>query len=135
MNFYEIQRELYTRCANALKDEFDKVKVLNSMSTLPAEFPCVAIVFNNSPSVRNTRTNDGNEYRDFFINVDVYTNTQNKKLDAETISAFVQDHFCKYNFQVESDRPVNGINAPTIYHQSTTLVATVKNDGTIYYRG
>lgn len=135
MNFYELQRELYTGCANALKGEFKKIKVFNSMSTLPAEFPCVSIVFDNAPSVRSRRTNDGNAYRDFYVNVDVYSNSKTKKLEAETISSFIQDYFCKENFEIESDRPVSDINGATMYRISLTFVATVRNDGTIFYRG
>lgn len=134
MNFYEIQRELYTGCVNALTDEFTTIKVFNTISSLPAEFPCVSIVFNNAPSTSRMRTNDGNSYRDFYVNVDVYTNSKKKKIDAENISSFVQDYFCNKNFEVESDKPVSGINDATIYRISITFIATVCSDGTIFYR-
>lgn len=135
MNFYELQRELYTNCVNALTNEFEKIKVFNTISSLPSEFPCVSIVFNNTPSARRYRDNDRNHYRDFYVNVDVYSNSKTKKLEAENISSFIQDYFCNIGFEVESDRPVSGINDATIYRISITLIATVKDDGTIFYRG
>lgn len=134
MSFYSIKRELYTALESALKTEFKGISVTNKMTSLPSEFPCVSVVFNNTPSTANTTASNGNAFRDFYINVDVFCNSTKRKYEAEQISSFIQDFFCPMNFEVESDKVVDGINGATIYRLSITFVATVRSDGMLFSR-
>lgn len=136
MNMFNIQKEIFTKVANAVLTSYSTCRITNSFIYAPAQFPCVAIVLSDDGTTYDMRDSSGNDnFRDITIIVDVYSNkTDGKKTEAESIMQIVIDTLFPLNFNMVSCKPFSDINNAQNYRITATFTATVDGSGNIYTR-
>ena len=136
MNMFEIQREIYTKAADAVLGAYSTCRITNSFIYAPSEFPCVSIVLSDDGMTYKMRDSSrADNYRDITVIVDVFSNKANgKKTQAEAIMQIVIDTLAPYNFTMVSCKPNSNVSNASIYKITATFTATVDKDGKIYTR-
>lgn len=136
MNMFNIQKEIFTKVANAVLASYPTCRITNAFVYAPAEFPCVAIVLSDDGTTYDMRDSSGNDnFRDITVIVDVYSNkTDGKKTEAESIMQIVIDTLFPLNFNMVSCKPFSNINNAQNYRITATFTATVDGNGNIYTR-
>ena len=136
MNMFEIQREIYTKVADAVLGTYSACRITNSFIYAPLEFPCVAIVLSDDGMTYKMRDSSrADNFRDVTVIVDVFSNKANgKKTQAEAIMQIVIDTLAPYNFTMVSCKPNSNVSSASIYKITATFTATVDKDGNIFTR-
>lgn len=136
MNMFDIQREIFTKVADAVLAVSPTCRITNAFVYVPPSFPCVAVVLSDDGTKDETiDSSHADNFRDITITVDVYSNkTDGKKTEAETLMQKVQDTLLPLNFKMVSCKPFSNINNASNYRITATFTATVGADGTIYTR-
>ena len=136
MNMFEIQKEIFTKVANAVLDVYSTCRITNAFIYAPSAFPCVAIVLSDDGMRYDMRdSSHADNFRDITITTDVYTNkVDGKKTQAEAIMQIIIDTLAPYNFTMVSCKPYSDINNAQNYRITATFTATVDKDGNIYTR-
>lgn len=134
MNMFEIQKEIYTKVANAVLASYPTCRITNAVIYAPSVFPCAAIVLSDDGTRYDMRDSSNvDNYRDVTLTCDVYTNkVDGKKTEAESIMQVVIDNLFSLNFNMVSCKPINK-NAQN-YRLTATFTATVDGSGNIYTR-
>lgn len=136
MNMFEIQKEIYTKVANAVLASYPTCRITNAVIYAPSVFPCVAIVLSDDGTRYDMRDSSNiDNYRDVTLTCDVYTNkVDGKKTEAESIMQIVIDNLFSLNFNMVSCKPISNINNAQNYRITATFTATVDGSGNIYTR-
>ena len=136
MNMFRIEREIFTKTANAVLADYPTCRIVNAFIYAPDNFPCVAIVFSDDGMTYKMRdSSKADNFRDISITIDVFSNKQDgKKTEAEDIMQTVIDTLIPYNFTMVSCKPASNINNASNYRITATFTATVDKNGKIYTR-
>lgn len=136
MNMFDIQREIFTKVANAVLTSYSTCRITNSFVYAPAQFPCVALVLSDSGMTYKMRDSSGEDnFRDITLTVDVYSNkTDGKKTEAESIMQIIIDTLFPLNFNMVSCKPMSDLNEAQNYRITATFTATVDGSGNLYTR-
>lgn len=136
MNMFDIQREIFTKVADAVLAVSPTCRITNAFVYAPSAFPCVAIVLSDDGMRYDMRdSSHSDNFRDITLTTDVYTNkVDGKKTQAEAIMQTIIDTLAPYNFTMVSCKPFSNINNATNYRLTATFTATVDADGNIYTR-
>lgn len=127
----DCENEVYTKIATVLRESFSGIDVTGDFSNVPSGFPHVSIEQIDNRELRN-RTDD-HEMVDVVFEVNVYSNTKNrKKTEAKSIAKVIDDVFAGMNFRRMSlDRTPNRDDL-TIYRLTARYEG--RTDGTYFYR-
>lgn len=136
MNMFEIQKEIYTKVANAVLASYPTCRITNAVIYAPSAFPCVAIVLSDDGTRYDMRDSSNTDnFRDITLTCDVYSNkVDGKKTEAESIMQIVIDNLFSLNFNMVSCKPISNMNNAQNYRITATFTATVDGNGNIYTR-
>ena len=134
----DIESELFTRIATALRDELgaNNILVLGEYVNAPSKFPAVYIVEQDNTVNRQGRDSGSIEnYADVMYQVDIYSNkNKGKKAECKAIAGIVDAQFVALGFTRSYLNPVPNMDDGTIYRMTGRWIATVGKNGFIYRR-
>lgn len=132
----DIENELFTEIATAVRAEFPGAYVAGEYVNAPSKFPAVYIVEMDNTVNRATRDTGGIEnFADVMYQVDVFSNkNKGKKAECKSIAAFIDVLFARMGFTRSFLNPVPNIDDGTIYRMTGRWIATVSKDNIIYRR-
>ena len=132
----DIENELFTKIATALRAEFSGIYVVGEYVNAPSKFPAVYIVEQDNTVNRATRDTSGIEnFVDVMYQVDIYSNkNKGKKSECKAIAALVDEQFASLGFTRSFLNPVPNIDDGTIYRMTGRWIATVSKDNSVYRR-
>ena len=131
-----IEDELFTRIATALRAQFSDIYVVGEYVNAPPKFPAVYIVEQDNTVNRMGRdTSNIENFADVMYQVDIFSNkNKGKKAECKAIAAFVDEQFASIGFTRSFLNPVPNMDDGTIYRMTGRWVATVSKDREIYRR-
>lgn len=131
-----IEDELFTKIAAALRAEFNGIYVVGEYVNAPPKFPAVYIVEQDNTVNRMGRdTGNIENFADVMYQVDIFSNkNKGKKAECKAIAAFVDEQFASIGFTRTFLNPVPNMDDGTIYRMTGRWVATVSKDREIYRR-
>ena len=132
----DIENELFTKIATAIRAEFSGAYVVGEYVNAPSKFPAVYIVEQDNTVNRETRDTSGIEnFADVMYQVDIYSNkNKGKKSECKAIAALVDEQFAALGFTRSFLNPVPNIDDGTIYRMTGRWIATVSKDNIVYRR-
>lgn len=132
----DIENELFTAIASALRTAFPGIYVAGEYVAQPPKFPAVFIVEQDNFVNRRGRSSDTMEnFADVMYQVDVFSNrSAGRKAETKAIMAVVDDVFAQYNFTRTFLNPVPNMNDATITRLTGRWQATIGTDGKTYWR-
>lgn len=113
----DIEPEVFTSIATALRKKFPKITVLGESLLVPTSFPCVTIEEADNYSLRSTQDSGSNEnHARMMYEVNVYTNTKNgsKKTQCKNIFVTVDEVLSNLGFTRTMRNPIKMEDA-TVY--------------------
>lgn len=130
----DVESEVYTPIATALREEFPGVYVTPEYVRAPAKFPHVSIVeADNYLPVQYLDNADSERYAGLMYEVNVYSNkATGRKQEARSIMDQVDRAMYALNFRRTVLTPVPNMEDATIYR--LTARYTAATDGTYIYR-
>ena len=132
----DIEAELFTTIASALRSSFSGVFVAGEYVRQPSQFPAVSIVeMDNSVYLSGRDSLEIEHFADVMYQVDVYSNkNKGKKAECKAIMAFIDEWFAQFGFARTFYSPVQNMNDPSIYRVTARYQAVVGTDNTVYGR-
>ena len=132
----DIENELFTKIATALRTAFDGIYVVGEYVNAPSRFPAVYIVEqDNSVNRMGRDTGDIENFADVMYQVDIYSNkNKGKKSECKAIAAIVDEQFATLGFTRTFLNPVPNMDDATIYRMTGRWIATVSQDNVVYRR-
>lgn len=132
----DIENELYTEIANALRAEFPGIYVTQDYVNAPSRFPAAYISeMDNSVNRAGMDSGDVENFSDVMFQADIYSNkNRGGKAECKAIAAIIDAHFAARNFRRTYLNPTPNMDDGTIYRMTGRWVATVGKDKTVYRR-
>lgn len=132
----DIENELFTKIATALRSEFQGIYVTGEYINAPSKFPAVYIVEMDNTVNRAGRDSANIEnFADVMYQVDIFSNkNKGKKSECKAIAAFVDAEFAALGFTRSYLNPVPNMDDATIYRMTGRWIATVSKDNVVYRR-
>ena len=132
----DIESQLFTRIANALRGEFQGIFVSSEYVRRPSSFPAVFIVERENTVNRAGRDSGSVEnFADVMYQVDVYSNkNKGAKAEARAIAGFIDAQFAEMGFTRSFLNQIPNMDDATIYRMTGRWAATVSRDEVIYRR-
>lgn len=89
----DIENEIFTSCADKLRENFETIYITGEYVKVPPTFPCVSIMEVDNQVYRNGRDSTNIEnYASVVYEVQVYSNkTKGKKAECKAILSLVDD--------------------------------------------
>ena len=130
----DLENEVYTMVATALRNQFPGIDVASDYVDAPAGLPHVSIYMADNYTPMTEQTNSTKEdYVVMMFQVDVYSNkVDGKKTEAKKIANYVSDLLHAHNFIRTSQSPMPNLRDAGIYR--ITARYRVGSDGDNYYR-
>lgn len=132
----DIENELFTKVATALRAEYPKIFVTGEYVKAPPSFPCVMFVEMDNTPYRRTQTDvDMENHVTIMYEVDVFSNkTKGKKAECKAIVKIVDDIMLSLGFDRPFLNPIPNQDDATIYRMKGRYIAVVSKDNVIYRR-
>ena len=132
----DIQSELFTKIATAVRAQFPGIFVTPEYVSRPPVFPTVCIMEMENTVDRSYMDSDAVENcADLMYQVDVYSNRVQGKMDeCRTIAAYVDAQFAHLGFVRAFMNPIPNLNDATIYRITARYRAVVDKNKYIYRR-
>lgn len=132
----DIENELFTQIATAVRAEFPSAYVVGEYVNAPSKFPAVYIIeMDNTVNRAGRDTANIENFSDVMYHVDIFSNKNNgKKFECKAIAAFVDEQFAKLGFTRSFLNQVPNMDDATIYRMTGRWIATVSKDHEIYRR-
>lgn len=132
----DIESELFTKVATALREKYSTIYVTGEYVKSPPSFPCVSLVEVDNAVYRKTLTQEGKEnHSALMYELNVYSNkTKGKKSECREIASLVDDILSAHNFTRMMLEPIPNIDDATIYRMCGRYRALVDRNKTIYRR-
>ena len=132
----DIENELFTKIATAIRTEFPGAYVIGEYVNAPSKFPAVYIVEQDNTVNKATRDTSGIEnFADVMYQVDIFSNkNKGKKAECKAIASLVDQQFASLGFTRTFLNPVPNIDDGTIYRMTGRWIATVSKYNEIYRR-
>lgn len=130
----DIENQIYTPIAEALRAEFPGITVSGQYVHAPSSFPYVSIVEqDNYPTSGHLTNGEKESFSTLMYEVTVYSDKAgNKKTVCRNIMRFIDDLLYAKNFKRLSLSPVPNLENASIYR--LTARYRVETDGTNLYR-
>lgn len=132
----DIENELFTKIATALRTQFSGIFVTGEYVAAPPSFPCAMIVEADNITYRESQTSTENEnHATVMYEVNVYSNkTSGRKSEAKAIMAVIDDIMLRLNFDRMFLDAVPNLHDATIYRLTARYIAVISKDEVIYRR-
>lgn len=132
----DIENELFTMIAKALRTEYDDIFVTGEYVKTPPKFPCVSIVEIDNSEFDRTKSSSPEETHSVIVyEVNVYSNKQSgKKTECKSIIADIDTILQRLNFTRIMCEPVPNLDESTIYRMLGRYRAVVSANKTLYRR-
>ena len=132
----DIENELFTRIAIAVRLAYPEAYVVGEYVSQPARFPAVFIVEQDNSVYQSGRdSGDIENYAEVAYQVDVYSNRNvGKKSECKAIMAIIDAQFAQLGFTRTFLNPVQNMDNPEIYRMTGVFRAVVSKDHYIYRR-
>jgi len=132
----DIENELFTGIATALRSEFKGIFVAGEYVPKPPRFPAVSIVEMDNAVLQSAVDSGAIEnYATLTYQVDVYSNNAvAKKAECKKIAAFIDAQFAQYGFTRTFLNPVQNMNDATIYRMTGRYRGVVSQEHLVYGR-
>lgn len=132
----DIENEVFTLVATALRAAYSKIFVTGEYVKAPSSFPCVSLVQASNTTHRATQTSTEMEnHADIMFEVNIYSNKETgKKTECKAIAAIVDDKMKSLGFDRAMLQPISNLNDTSIYRMTGRYRAVVSKDNTIYRR-
>lgn len=130
----DIESQVFTKIATALRKEFTGIFVTGEYVNAPAKFPFVSIVeADNYTDSRFLDTADQERYARLMYEVNVYSNKEGtKKSECRKILNFIDKMMYSWNFTRISMTPVPNLEDAKIYRLNARYEGV--SDGETMYR-
>lgn len=130
----DVENEIYTPLARALRAEFPGINVSGEYVRAPSKFPHVSIVeSDNYMTIRHLDNSDDEKYATIMYEINVYSNKSGgKKSEAKAIMGLIDGLMYDLNFTRLAMTPVPNLEDSTIYRITARYRA--ETDGTNMYR-
>ena len=128
----DIESEVYMRVNNALRVNYPDIVVTTEYTGSPPAFPFVSLVENDNAVLQRMRTDNVENAATVMYEVNVYTNTPNKKLDAKDIMSVVDGVLSRLGFTRTICSPISNLQDATIYRIVARYEAVVDKDLWLY---
>lgn len=131
----DLEPELFTILATALRAAFSGIFVTGEAVSAPAAFPCASIVERSNTTYSRTLDSANKEHHaNLMYQCDYYSNlTSGKKTQCKAMAKVVDDIMIGYNFTRTFLEPVDNVGAG-IYRMTARYTAVADNDKRIYRR-
>ena len=132
----QIEDELFTTIATALREAYEGIYVAGEYVNQPPKLPAVFIIEqDNSVYQRGVDSGDTKNYADVMYQVDVYSNkNRGRKAECKEIIGTVDEQFNRLGFTRTFMNPVPNMNDATIYRMTARYRGVVSKDHYIYGR-
>lgn len=132
----DIENELFTKVATALRAQFPKIFVTGEYVKAPPSFPCVMFMEMDNTPYRRTQTQaDMENHATVMYEVDVFSNkTKGKKAECKAIVKIVDDIMLSLGFDRPFLNPIPNQDDATIYRMKGRYIAVVSKNNVIYRR-
>ena len=131
---HDIERQIYTPIARALRTAFPGINVSDEYVPAPSSFPHVSIVeADNYASSDHLDSGDAERYSTLLYEVNVYSaKATGKKTECREIMAFISQMLYAVNFTRTSNTPTPNAQDASIYRLTARFRA--ETDGENLYR-
>lgn len=132
----DIESEVFTEVATALRNTFNPISVYGEYVKSPATFPAVMIEERANATLESSQDSTLSEnHATLMYEVNVYSNkTVGKKSECKAVFARVDEVFQSLGFTRIMKEPVPNLDDATIYRMVGRYRAVVSTDKTIYRR-
>lgn len=132
----DIENELFTKVATALRAQFSGIFVTGEYVKAPSSFPCVMFVEMDNTPYRRTQTQaDMENHATVMYEVNVYSNkTKGKKTECKAIMKVIDDMMLSLGFDRPFLNPIPNLEDATIYRMTARYIAIVSKDKVVYRR-
>ena len=132
----DIENELFTKVATALRAQFSGIFVTGEYVKAPSSFPCVMFVEMDNTPYRRTQTQaDMENHATVMYEVNVYSNkTKGKKTECKAIIKVIDDMMLSLGFDRPFLNPISNLEDATIYRMTARYIAIVSKDKVVYRR-
>lgn len=132
----DIENELYTKIAVALRAEFDPISVFGEMVKAPATFPAVMIEEKDNSIYQRTQDSGNIEnHAVLMYEVNVYSNKQSgKKTECKNIFKIIDREFAELGFTRTLKEPIPNMEDATIFRMVGRYTAIASSDKRIFRR-
>ena len=132
----DIESELFTDIADALRSIHPGIYVAGEYVPQPPTFPAVSIVeMDNSVYQQGVDSGAIENFATVMYQVDVYSNlVRGKKAECRDIIAHIDSLFAQYGFTRMFLQPVPNFNEATIYRMTGRYRGVVSKDHVVYGR-
>lgn len=127
-----IENELYTKVATAVRSQYPSVNILSVDARMPSAFPCVSFVEADNYTALNTFDSGGEKYATVMYEVNIYSNkVNNQKSECKSILGIIDNIMINNNFTRITTNPITMENA-SIYRMVARYTANVSTAEKIY---
>ena len=132
----DIENELYTQIATALRAEFTPISVFGEMVKAPAVFPAVMIEEKDNSIYQKTQDSGNIENHTVLMyEVNIYSNKQSgKKTECKNIFKVIDEIFASNGFTRTLKEPIPNMEDATIFRMVGRYTAIVSGDKRIFRR-
>ena len=132
----DIENELFTKIATALRTQFSGIYVTSEYVPAPPSMPCAMIVEQDNMTYRDSQTSTEVEnHATIMYEVDVFSNkASGRKSEAKAIMAVIDGIMMNLNFDRIFLNPLPNMHDATIYRLTARYIAVVSKDKVIYRR-
>lgn len=132
----DIENELFTKVATALRAQFSGIFVTGEYVKAPSSFPCVMFVEMDNTPYRRTQTQaDMENHATVMYEVNVYSNkAKGKKTECKAIMKVIDDMMLSLGFDRPFLNPIPNLEDATIYRMTARYIAIVSKDKVVYRR-
>lgn len=132
----DIENELFTKVATALRAQFSGIFVTGEYVKAPSSFPCVMFVEMDNTPYRRTQTQaDMENHATVMYEVNVYSNkAKGKKTECKAIIKVIDDMMLSLGFDRPFLNPIPNLEDATVYRMTARYIAIVSKDKVVYRR-
>lgn len=134
----DIENEIFTRIAKALRKEFPGIYVTGEQGKTPAKFPAMSVVQMDNPVYKKTLALGSTEenHAEPMFQIDGYSNkTAGRKSECKALMAAADRCFSKLGFtRTYGPRPTPNMADATIYRMTARYEAVVSKNKIIFRR-
>ena len=130
----DIESNVFTVVANALRTEFPGIFVVGEYIETPARFPCVTILEADNRVLERMRTNNIENAVTSMFEINIYSNkSAGKKTEAKAIAAVADETMTSIGYTRTFREQVPNLKDATIYRIVCRYQAVVDSDLWIYH--
>ena len=132
----DIENEVFTTVANAVRTEYPDVYMVGEYVREPSKFPCVSLIEMDNSAYDKTQTSGKLEnHASVMYELDVYSNkTSGKKSECKKISALIDKEMSALGFSRTMLQPILNVDDATIYRMKGRYMGVISENKTIFRR-